>query len=67
MVKTKKQKYLFRCKECGATFFFYIDETDKTKEQVSTNDKKLWCVACRRQGVLTRVEKVEVRQRRMQR
>lgn len=55
MVKTKT-KFLFRCKECGAEFFFYMDETE---EQDSTNDEKLWCMSCIKRGTLVRVEKVE--------
>ena len=54
MVKTK-QKYLFRCKECGAEFIFYLDEE---QEQDSTNDEKLWCMSCIKQRTLIRVEKV---------
>ena len=56
MVKTK-QKFLFRCSRCGATFFFYIDidnEDDKT-----TKDKKLWCMSCSKRGTLVRVELVK--------
>lgn len=52
MVKTKI-KFLYKCKECGATFFFYTDE------DVPTNDKKFGCMVCRKRGTLVRVEKVQ--------
>ena len=57
MVKTEKQKFLFRCKECGAEFIFYVDEDDNGT--ASTNDEKLWCMACIKQGTLVRVEKIK--------
>ena len=57
MIKTEKQKFLFRCKECGAEFFFYMDEI--LDDDNSTNDEKLWCVSCIKRGTLVRVEKVE--------
>jgi len=58
MIKTEKQKYLFRCKECSAEFFFYIDETEK-QDTTNEKDKLLWCVACIKQGTLVRIEKVQ--------
>lgn len=47
-------KYHYKCEKCGAEFIFYVDERDKEL------DKKLWCMACRKQGGLVRGKKWKI-------
>lgn len=51
--KRENVKYQYKCRHCGATWIFYVRESDVNNKE---RDKKLSCAACRKQGGLVRGE-----------